>query len=120
MDIRSDRTVSGHAGFLARHAAASRGIPVSLARQAERATAKSFTGTCREPLDGHARRRMAAYFDAVVRREAFRCTDPDAMVFRRRLVAASIEEDLRQAPGTSDARRGATATPMPLSLPLGV
>ena len=118
MDIRSDRTVSGHAGFLAHHATASRGIPAILTRQAERATAEHFAGTCREPLDDHARRRMAAYFDAVVRRGAFRCTDPDAMAFRRRLVAASIEEDLRQVLGASGARRGVVEMPVPL--PLGV
>jgi hypothetical protein len=120
MDFRSDRTVAGHAGSLCRHATSERGIPAGLARQAERATAKRFAGVCFEPLDDRSRRRMAAYFDAVVRRRAFRCADPDVLAFRRRLVAASIEEDLRVALGAPDARRTAGATPIPLLLPLGV
>jgi len=117
MDIRSDRTVAGHAGSLANHAAASRGVPLSLARQAERACAKRFAGALQEPLDHHAKRRMGAYFEAVVRRGAFRSTDPDALAFRRRLVAVSIEEDLRAALGASEVR-GAPVMTVPL--PLGV
>jgi dihydroorotase-like cyclic amidohydrolase len=116
MEIGSDTTVVGHAGFLARQAAASRGVPAGLARRAERATAERFTVSCREPLDDHARRRMTAYFDAVVRRVAFRCTDPEAIAFRRRLVAASIEEDLRRAIPSSDPRRAATPVALPLAL----
>jgi hypothetical protein len=118
MDFRSDRTIAGHAGSLCRDATVERGVPLGLARQAEVATTKRFVGVCHEPLDDRSRRRMAAYFDAVVRRGAFRCADPDALAFRRRLVAASIEEDLRRATRTPAARRVAGA--MPLPLPLGV
>ena len=117
MDTRSDRTVAGHTAVLARHAASSRGIPVRLARQAERATTDRFAGVCREPLDDGALRRMAAYFDGVVRRGAFRTADPDVMMYRRRLIAVSIEEDMRAG---SVAMSGASSrevrTP---SLPLG-
>jgi hypothetical protein len=117
MDFRTNRTVAGHAGVLRRHAAA-RGIPDSLASRAERAAAKRFTGMCREPLDDHACRRMSAYFDAVVRRGAFRCADPDSIAFRRRLVAASIEEDLRR--GTPSPAHGPSVASMALPLPLGL
>lgn len=118
MDIRSDRTINGHTAVLARHAAASRGIPVKLARRAERITSERFAGMCREPLDECSRRRMAAYFDAVVRRGAFRTADPDILEYRRRLVAMSIEEDMRAASAAmSDvpSREGST-----LPLRLGV
>jgi hypothetical protein len=118
MDFRSDRTVAGLAGSLCRDATTVRGIPAGLARQAERATAKRFAGECREPLDDLSRRRMAAYFDAVVRRRAFCCADPEALAFRRRLVAASIEEDFRRAMRTPDTRRPVATMPFPL--PLGV
>lgn len=117
MDIRSDRTVAGHAGSLAVRATTSRGVPTSLATRAERATLKRFAGTCREPLDDHARYRMGAYFDAVVRRGAFVSSDPEALAFRRRLVASSIEEDLRAALSPSRPRLGAGMTE---PLPLGV
>lgn len=118
MDTRSDRTVAGHTAVLARHAAASRGIPVRLARQAERATTDRFAGVCREPLNEGARHRMAAYFDAVVRRGAFRIADPDVMVYRRRLVAMSIEEDMRAASKVLSAASSGEASTCPL--PLGV
>ncbi len=117
MDIRSDRTVAGHAGSLASHAAASRGVPPSLVRQAERACARRFAGALQEPLDERARRRMRSYFEAVVRRGAFRSTDPDALAFRRRLVAVSIEEDLHAAFGASEIRDAPMMTvPLPLEV----
>lgn len=118
MDFRSDRTVDGHAAVLARNAAASRGIPVKLARQAERITAERFADACREPLDESATRRMTAYFDAVVRRRAFRTGDPEIIAYRRRLVAASIDEDLRAASETDS--RHPVQSMATLPLPLGV
>lgn len=118
MDFRSDRTVDGHAAVLAQHAAASRGIPVKLARQAERITAERFAGACCEPLDEGTRRRMTAYFDAVVRRRAFRTGGPELLAYRRRLVAASIEEDLRSASATDPEYPAPSMWTLPL--PLGV
>jgi hypothetical protein len=110
MEIGSVRTVAGHA-------AASRGVPPSLARQAEHACIRRFAGALSEPLDDRARRRIGAYFDAVVRRGAFRSTSPDMLALRRRLVAASIEEDLHEAIRRSQVRG---APMMTLPLPLGV
>jgi hypothetical protein len=118
MDIRGDRTVAIHAARLAERATVSRGIPRRLADHARHVTAARFAGTCSEPLSEAAQRRMAAYFDGVVRHRVFQVTDPDTLAFRHRLVEASIEEDLRTALGAGAVRPGAPMLCEPL--PLGV
>ncbi len=70
---------------------------------AVRATEARFAGWGERDLDSRERQRAASYFSAVVRRAVARSGDAQAREARRRLLAASIEADLRDAGW--DARR---------------
>lgn len=61
------------------------------------ATEACFAGWGGRDLDSRERRRVEAYFSAVVRRAVSRSGDAQVREARRRLLAASIEADLRDA-----------------------
>lgn len=66
------------------------------------ATKECFVGWGRRELNLRERRRVEAYFGAVVRRAVSRSGDEPAREARRRLIAASIEADLRDAGWAAD------------------
>lgn len=65
-----------------------------LAREATRVTTSRFRGWQGRPLDARERRRVSAYFEAVVRRRVITQRDEESIRARRALVLASIEADL--------------------------
>ena len=83
------------AGLVVR--AGSRGVAPGIIARAERATAARFSGWRGTPLDETGTRRVRAYFEAIIRRGVMTATDEGSRALYRRLVAASIEADLRSA-----------------------
>ena len=83
------------AGLVVR--ARTRGVAPGIVARAERATASHFSGWRGTPLDEAATRRVRAYFEAIIRRGVMTATDEGSRTLYRRLVAASIEADLRTA-----------------------
>lgn len=75
---------------------------------AVRATRRRFQEWGTRPLSGRECQRLAAYFGAVIRKATMRTRRPAGAYARRRLVAATIEADLRSA-GWSAERASAEA-----------
>jgi hypothetical protein len=65
-----------------------------LAGAATRVTASRFHAWRGRPLDTRERRRVTAYFEAVVRRRVITQRDEESTCARRALVLASIQADL--------------------------
>ncbi len=67
------------------------------AQESGRITARHFADWSGRPLSASERRRVQAYFGAVLRRRIVRGTDAIAGDARRRLVTRTIERDLVEA-----------------------
>lgn len=80
-----------------------RALGVSDIRAASSATRKRFESWSGRVLEAGERQRVRAYFSAVLRRRVLTSHEPSTIAVRRRLVAASIEADLR-AGGWSERR----------------
>jgi len=80
-----------------------RGVADNHVRDAVRASALRFSAWDGRELAGDRQARVRAYFEAVIRRRVLSRSDAVSVSARRRLVAASIEEDLVGA-GWSRAR----------------
>lgn len=76
---------------------ARRGAVKAHVDEAMRATAAHFASWRSRGLSETERERVAAYFGGVMRRRLLRGTDAESIAVRRRLVAASVETDLRAA-----------------------
>lgn len=81
---------------LARSAAARDGIPDDLMVYASRATLRRFSAI-EGPLEPAEKRRVRAYFRAVVRRRSIRSRGDSLQEVRQLYLVASIAEDLRAA-----------------------
>ncbi|MBE0417576.1 MAG: hypothetical protein IBX63_07415 [Coriobacteriia bacterium] len=87
---------------LARAAQTEDGLPERLARHAHEITARNLSHLGSGALDATSRRRVRAYFRAVVRRLAARSNAPGACEYRLRVMAASIAADLRESGADGD------------------
>lgn len=72
-------------------------------REARRVTMARFGSWGGRTLDTGERRRVEAYFNAVIRRRIMKAPDPAARSARKRLMTVAIVNDLREA-GWSAAR----------------
>lgn len=78
------------------------GVPEEIAASAKGVTERKF-GMLGGTVLGHAeRRRVAAYFNAVLRRTVSRSTLPQARECRIRMMAAAVEADLRASGAESE------------------
>lgn len=77
--------------------ARARGVTPAIISRAERATAARFSGWRGTALDVAGARRVRSYFEAIVRRGVMTASDEESRILYRRLVASSIEADLRAA-----------------------
>lgn len=80
---------------VAEAARARHGVPDWIAARARDVTRRKFGLVSRAALDHSERRRVRAYFDAVVRRTVMRSNLPGARECRIRMMTAVVEADLR-------------------------
>jgi len=97
-----ERTLAGEIDRLCADAHA-RALGASDIRAASSATRARFESWFGRDLEAGERARVRSYFSAVLRRRVLTSHEPSTVAARRRLVAASIEADLR-AGGWSDRR----------------
>lgn len=88
-------TLKMYARELARTAHNEHGVPEQLADRARTATVRNLAHLGNDVLGSSGRRRVKAYFDAVVRRASARATGPGVREYRLKVMAASVAADLR-------------------------
>jgi type IV pilus biogenesis protein CpaD/CtpE len=87
---------------LARVAQAESGVPSQIAEHARDVTLRNLSQLGDRALDAAARRRVRAYFRAVVRRSAVRSRVPGAREYRIRAMVASVVADLQASGADHD------------------
>jgi len=80
-----------------RHQALARGLPRAEVLRAAEATRARFGAQCAGSIMVAQRRRLTAYFEAVIRNRVLTSPERDVAAIRRRLIEASIEADLVSA-----------------------
>jgi len=95
-------TLQSYAEDLARSAQAENGVPLQLAQHARDVTLRNLSQIGDDALDAADRRRIRAYFRAVVRRSAARSLVPGAREYRIRAMVASVVADLQASGADRD------------------
>jgi hypothetical protein len=95
-------TLQSYTEDLARAAQAQNGVPPQIAEHAREVTARNLSQIGGVALDPAARRRVRAYFRAVIRRSAARSRVPGAREYRIRAMVASVAADLQASGADRD------------------
>ena len=95
-------TLRSYAEGLARVAREESGVPAQIADRARDVTLRNLSHLGEEALDAAARRRVRAYYRAVVRRLAVRSSVPGAREYRVKVMLASVVADLQASGADHD------------------